>query len=193
MSDGALQEGVEGISVSHTVKLYLVNITCFHLEPSGTLTLQPQTKWLQKPQSQTTFLASQLLNWPDPLQRTWAVLCHFSLLPVDPQTVATITPWMKIGMNGSLVLIRFTTDSLVIVTLSCLISPVDPWSDGRVIRERAGLAGLWLIAEACDVDGKVKDVERTTPWVPPRRLTVLSNTRLCRCTQQGEKLLLTSW
>lgn len=112
---------------------------------------------------------------------------------MDPQTVATITPWMRIGMNASLVLIRFTTDSLVFVTLSCLISLVDPWSHGRVIRERAGLAGLWLIAEACDVDGKVKDVERTTPWGPPRRLTELSDTRLCRCTQQGEKLPLTSW
>lgn len=111
---------------------------------------------------------------------------------VDPQTVTTIPHWMKIGINGTLVLIRFTTTSLVFVTLSSLITSLDPWSDGGVIREPAGLAGLWLIAEACDVDGKVEDVKRTAPWGAPRLLTNLSDTYLCRCNcLTNEKLLST--
>lgn len=131
-------------------------------------------------------------NWPEPLQRTWAVF--FLPIPVyclyrPPQTVPTITPWMKIGINGTLVFIRFTTNSLVFVTLSCLITPLDPWSGGGVIRERAGLAGLmtysWCLrcrwwSGSCRVNGPLRG---------PRGYWPICRTR----TSAGAQSCRTSW
>lgn len=146
MSEEALQEGREGVSLSYSVKLYLVNIA---FSPSAIWHSHSaqQTKGLE---SHTTFLALQMFNWPEPCQRTWAVLWPFQFIAcIDPQTVATITPWLNIGINRTLVLIRFTTSSLVFVTLSCLITPVDPWSDGRVIGERRTLTYSWSLWCRC--------------------------------------------